>query len=144
MPKPVLSDSLFNAGDVATAVLNEADLQITNENLAVTNISSNFSFQNSYSEWYGFQCYAFMGFVFISFGCAKNYSNVSSGDVIASLDDSDYYPSAGMNLVTVGYQGDLAERIFIGTNGEIQVAGPINAGSDNNFYILVNGWYKYN
>ena len=42
MPKPVLSDSLFNADDVATAILDEANLQVTNQNLGVTDITSSF------------------------------------------------------------------------------------------------------
>ena len=143
MSKPILSELEYNADDVASAILQQADLSIANEDLGVGDISDKFSFQNSYNQWYDFQCYSFMGFVFVSFGCYKNASTVSSGDVIASISDSDYHPSTDMNLQTIGYEGDLAERIYLATDGDIKVAGPVNAGSDNNFYILVNGWYRH-
>ena len=68
MPKPVLSDSLFNADDVATALVNNYNLAVSNQDFAVTEISSNFSLETGWDSLY-VKAFAFNGFVFINLEC---------------------------------------------------------------------------
>ena len=90
MPKPVLSDSLFNADDVATAILSEANLQVTNQDLGVTDISSAFVLSTNWNTWQGHRAYKFNGFVFIWMGTYKG-SSASNGEVWMTINNSDFY-----------------------------------------------------
>lgn len=142
MPKPVLSDSLFNADDVATAVLAEANLQVANSSLGVTDISNVFDLNSSVwthdpNSKHGFY---FNGFVFFT---AYFYaSNVpASNTVIYSISNSDYRPHAVYNLPGTGWQGDSASRVEVRTNGDIVIKDPYEAVG-NGYYITVNGWWR--
>ena len=72
MPKPVLSDSLFNADDVATAILSEANLQVANSDLGVTDITSSFVRDSNWVSSLGNdKCFKFMDFVFYNIGAYR-------------------------------------------------------------------------
>jgi len=138
MPKPILSDSLFNADDVATAILNKANLAITNENLNVVDRSSRFVVQSGVTS-YSIKAYSFMGFMFVNFHV--NIPSPTSGQDIYHIDDSEFYPSQDCYFPTISYGQDSAQYIEILTSGIIQVIEPDNpAGGWNG---LVNGWYRY-
>ncbi len=141
MPKPVLSDSLFNAGDVAEAVLSEASLQITNENLGVTDISSSFS-PSSGIGWNAGNFYKFNGFVFISVLITKA-STPSESEVLATITDSNNRPVSDFYFPVSGYQGDSAERIKFEPGGSIKVQTPVNP-SPTSWYVTLNGFYRVN
>lgn len=142
MPKPVLSDSLFNADDVATAVLAEANLQVANSSLGVTDISNKFDLNSS--DW-SHETTAKHGFYFNGFVYFTSYflrSNVpSSGTVIYTINDSDYYPHAVYYLPATGWQGDSGSRVQVQTNGQIIIKDPYEAVG-NGYYIVVNGWWR--
>jgi len=141
MPKPVLSDSLFNADDVATAVLQEANLQVTNSDLGVVDRTSLFSAQQGYGADGDNQAYSFNGFMFVSM-IFYNSSGASNQDTIASISNSDFYPVRKTYFNTISYQGDSAYRIRFETNGTAVVDDPNNLGTGI-FYITLNGWYRY-
>lgn len=143
MPKPILSDSLFNADDVATAILNEANLQIANENLAVTDVSSNFvptsanSAQTSENH-----CYKFNGFVFMNLYAVLD-GPTSGAHELFHVNDSALYPNFVYYYNQISYQRDTSEFIEIDTNGIIRAVG-INpgSGSDTAFRVFINGFYR--
>lgn len=141
MPKPILSDSLFNADDVATAILSEANLQVTNENLGVTDISTSISGASGVSQFFR-QAYAFNGFVFFSVEYAHLSSTPSDGETLSTITNSDYYPIAVTVAPCIGYQGDQAQYIRAETNGIIKVNNPINSGS-NDWRVAVNMFWRY-
>ena len=63
MPKPVLSDSLFNADDVATAILESANISVTNQDFAVVDRTSEFTNQSDMSV-NAKKFFSFNGFMF--------------------------------------------------------------------------------
>lgn len=137
MPKPVLSDSLFNADDVATAVLDEANLQVSNSFFAVTTVTDLFTLSSPYTidneVFYVFNKFAFVCMSFDS-------SSVSNGDIMGSI-NSDYLPVVDVVFPVTGYQGDTANYIKVKTNGDIQLSHPDNTGGSH-FYGSINGWYR--
>ena len=139
MPKPVLSDSLFNADDVATAVLNEANLQIANSNLGVTDIMSSIQLD---SDWTSYgndnQAYHFMGFVFISLACYR--TNPPGSDTMWRISDP-YRPSHQFKVPTVSHQGDTADFVSIQTGGDIVISSATNPGSSD-WHSIINAWYR--
>lgn len=142
MPKPILSDSLFNADDVATAILAEANLQVANSNLGVTDITSSFARNSSWSDYKTNKVFIFMGFVFYNLGAIKT-STPSSGDAIWTISDSNYFPSHQYHTNTITYSGDSANLIEMNTTGTITINNPDQpSGSDANFRVLINGWYR--
>jgi hypothetical protein len=144
MPKPVLSDSLFNADDVATAVLAEANLQVTNNELGVSDGSSLISFASGWqlgNSNYPNQLYTFNGFGFISLYCNHSGGTPSSTDLIATISNSDYFPSVRTIMPTISYQADSATMVEIHTNGDILCISPNNLGLST-FYVTINGFYK--
>lgn len=142
MPKPVLSDSLFNADDVATAVLAEANLQIANSDLGVADITSSFVRNSNWSSYRYDKVFKFMGFVFFSLGAVKT-STPSDLEVIWTISDSALHPSDQYHTNSITYQGDFSNLIEIKTNGEIPVRDPVQgSGSDASFRVLINGWYR--
>lgn len=139
MPKPVLSDSLFNADDVATAVLAEANLQITNDNLGVSVISSIHSLEPGWSVS-SFRLIYFNGFVYWS-GLYSHAGGIpNNGEVFAVINDADYRPTDDYVFPSTGYQADSNYRIRVATNGNIIVDDPVNQGQAN-YYIVVNGFW---
>lgn len=141
MPKPVLSDSLFNADDVATAILSEANLQISNSNLGVTDISSSFSHNSNWS-FSGFHAFKFNGFVFIA-GQASTSSTPSGNDLtMSTITDSTVRPTSDTAMPTASYEGDTGNFVKVYTTGEVFISAPINVGSGA-FYVVFNGFYRY-
>jgi hypothetical protein len=143
MPKPVLSDSLFNADDVATAVLAEANLQVTNQDLGVTSHGSSIA---TLSSGWGHQVtanfYSFNGFMFFSFVCEHAGGSPAHAETFLTINDSDYYPIADFSCPSISYQGDNAYRIQINTSGEFKVLDPGNSGASS-FYICCNAHYRF-
>lgn len=140
MPKPVLSDSLFNADDVATAVLAEANLQVTNQDLGVTDISSSFVLSTNWIAWQGHRAYKFNGFVFIWMGTFKQ-TNASNGEVWMTINNSDYYPNANTVFPTASHAGDTANLIQVQTNGNWIISDPYTP-SNADQRIIINGFYR--
>jgi hypothetical protein len=140
MPKPVLSDSLFNADDVATAVLSEANLQIANSNLGVTDISSSFTLNTSTWGHNSEHMYLFNGFVFLS-SYLTSSSTPSSNTVIYSISNSDYRPIERYRFPATGYQADSGSSVEIRTDGDIVIKDPTNTG-DTTYFVVINGWYR--
>lgn len=142
MPKPVLSDSLFNAGDVATAVLAEANLQVTNNDLGVVDRSSLWSYGTGFANSnHGIRAYSFNGFMFISINCTST-STPSNGATVIQISDSDFYSNEKLSAPTVSYQGDLAYTLEINTSGTVNVLLPTNVSAVE-YYIVANFWYRF-
>lgn len=141
MPKPVLSDSLFNADDVATAVLSEANLQIASSSLGVTDITNKFILGSNWNAYRTNACHHFNGFVFFFLSTYKD--GVSNGDVMCSINDSDYFPYQDYYVNIHDYQGDTAEGIQIHTSGQFIVKNPSNPGSTN-YHVNIQGFYRIN
>ena len=138
MPKPVLSDSLFNAGDVATAVLAEANLQVANSDLGVTDKSSIFVVQSGTTS-YASKAFAFNGFMFINL--YFNISSPTNPQEMYHISDSDYYPNATCYYPTISYNQDSAQYIEITTSGVVKVVEPYNPSGGWNG--VINGWYRF-
>tara|TARA_R100000808_G_C2151205_1_gene160149 strand:+ start:1084 stop:1506 length:423 start_codon:yes stop_codon:yes gene_type:complete len=138
MPKPILSDSLFNADDVATAILNKANLQITNNLFGVTHLTNLFSPVSGVSIYiqHGF---AFNGFMFCQCRGAKS-SIPSTGSKILDI-DSNYTPNMDQIFPTVAFQGDLANYLMFTDDSEVIVHNPKNEG-DGEWYFALNGFYR--
>lgn len=142
MPKPVLSDSLFNADDVATAVLAEANLQIANSNLGVTDISSHFTLQSGWTvdaEHFLF----FNGFVWWSGYYRHSGGTPNNPETFITIDNSDYRPQTEWRLPAIGNQADTGSRIVINSNGDIEINGPSNVGSST-FHLVTSYFWNVN
>lgn len=129
MPKPVLSDSLFNADDVATAVLAEANLQVTNSDLGVVDRANKFTLNNPPFEnnAHSINAHSFNGFMFLNFSVYSTTMQ-SNGDTIYTINDSDFYPTTAFTSVGLGYEGDLVNFVRATTGGVIQISHPSNSG----------------
>lgn len=142
MPKPVLSDSLFNADDVAEAVLDEANLQITNNQLGVSDISSSFTLQSGFL-WTNPHVLFFNGFVFFSGYFKHGGGTPINQETFVTIDHSGYRPSNNFSTNGVGYQADTGNHILIKTNGNIEIHDPTNQGNSD-FYFTINCVYHVN
>ena len=141
MPKPVLSDSLFNANDVATAILDNAELSVTNQDFAVVNQSSVFSHDSAYTV-NEFQAYSFNGFMFVS-GQLVYTTTPSSGDTFTTVNNSNYYPVSDAVFPGIGYQQDSVGYLKLSSStGEFQIYSPTNLGIAP-FYISFNGFFRF-
>mgnify|MGYP001251765464 CR=1 FL=1 len=141
MSKPVLSELEYNASDVASAILSKADLSVTNEDLGVTDQSSLFTFQSGWAETNKF-CYSFNGFMFVCLTCKHSDSDPGNPETFCVISDSDYYPIETMFAPTVSYQGDTAQYVILGSDGDIKVQHFLNQ-SHSSYYMAVNCWYRY-
>tara|TARA_Y100001938_G_C7974352_1_gene370968 strand:- start:271 stop:699 length:429 start_codon:yes stop_codon:yes gene_type:complete len=141
MPKPVLSDSLFNANDVATAILDSAELSVTNQDFAVADRSSEFTIDSFWTSALYSNFYSFNGFMFVNFYVYRSGSGPSHGQVIYSVSSS-FAPNSVYSFNTSSHEGDTAEHIKFTTNGDFEVHNPDNEGS-NSYYVVVNGWYRF-
>jgi len=140
MPKPVLSDSLFNANDVATAILDSAELSVTNQDLGVVDRSSLFTFA---SGWAGTKiAFSFNGFMFLNINCNHAGGTPADAETMLSTSDASFYADQAYFMPTLGYEGDRGTYVRIGTDGIINVHNPVNL-SNANFYVLANGWYRF-
>lgn len=142
MPKPVLSDSLFNADDVATAILSEANLSIANSLLGVTDRSSLFNTQSGWTT-HNLNVYSFNGFMFFMAEFQHNGGLPTSHENIWVINDSNYYPIENSYMPTISYEGDTASTIYFKTDGDIQILYPVEGGSNTNWYGIINGWYRF-
>ena len=145
MPKPVLSDSLFNADDVATAVLAEANLQVTNNDLGVSDITDQFTVNSNWLTGGTYPnkliAYHFNGFVFFGLHIYKQNATPTTGEVIVTIDNADYRPGTTFSAPTVSHEGDTAMHVQILTNGDITINYAVNAGGSN-FSVLVNCFWR--
>ena len=141
MPKPVLSDSLFNADDVATAVLAEANLQIANSNLGVTDISSSFTPASGFSLDYPCKAFHFMGFIFVQFGLGIS-STPSNGATLVTIGDSSYYPSYNVVATSVSHQAETVSQVEISSGTSLIKLGTIHNAGDAYYRIRCNFFYK--
>ena len=142
MPKPVLSDSLFNADDVATAVLAEANLQIANSNLGVSDISSSVTLQSGWTVSHLKFLY-FNGFVFWGGFFTHGGGTPANNEAIATIDDANYRPTEIWRCQAIGFQTDSGSNVRILTNGRIEIEDPVNTGHTN-FYVQINNFYHIN
>lgn len=142
MPKPVLSDSLFNADDVATAILAEANLQVTNSDLGVNDRSSKVTFISGLDDLV-FGAYSFNGFFFIHFHCKiPDASPPNNAYKICEINDADFYPITTFNFPTVSYQGDTGLSFRFESNGEGKIISFSNPGASS-FHLTINGFFRY-
>ena len=141
MPKPILSDSLFNASDVASAILSEADLSTINLNFAVTDRTSLFSTLNSYElHSDGAGAFSYNGFMFVNFRIYRE-SGAYDGNCL-EITDSNYYPTKVHCFPTISHEGDRANMVKFKTDGKVEMHLPSNFGVDV-FYSVINGWYRF-
>ena len=140
MSKPILSELEYNASDVASAILENADLSVTNQDFGVADCSDDFTIQTGFSES-GLQAYSFNGFMFIMMS-VYSASTPDNGDNIYYNSNQDKRPSEVTFMPSISYQGDSANQITFNTNGYIVVSHPYNPqGGDWN--AVVNGWYRF-
>jgi hypothetical protein len=138
MPKPVLSDSLFNAENVAEAIVDNIDLGVLNTNLALTDVTSSFTIESGWTTLATTRAYKFNGFIFINFGCY--YDSPADGTHIFTM-TSDVTPTNEFVAPSASYQGDTAYYIAFKTDGTIELKLPNNPGSIN-FHTVVNAFYR--
>ncbi len=139
MPKPVLSDSLFNADDVATAVLNNANLQIANNSLGVTDVSDQYTIVGSFLTWHTLYAFKFMDFIFLNASTYQNNVGNASGNLWSMT--SDVTPTNDYHCGTISHHGDTAEYIRIGSNGNISYSNMVD-NSSSYWHVIINCWYR--
>ena len=141
MSKPILSELDYNASDVASAILSQADLSVTNEDFGVTDRTSLFTVGGGFSVG-NKQAFSFNGFMFISASFARS-STPGGSDALLSISDSDFYPINNTVFPTVSYEGDTAEYLTVSSStGEFTVSAPENV-SASAYYGVFNGWYRF-
>lgn len=144
MPRPVLSETTFNSDNIATSILQQANLQISNSDLGVTDITNSFVRASNWNAWLGDKCFIFNGFVFLNLSSYISSTHLGSSQHVTAwnINNSDYYPGYDANLITSSYQGDQSLSIKVTTGGAISVEYPHNVGGDTNFHVVINGWYR--
>lgn len=141
MPKPVLSDSLFNADDVATAILQQANLSVTNQDFGVTDKTSIFVTDSSWQDRSYNQAYSFNGFMFLS-GIWSTSSTPNNGDYVFTISDSDFYPIKDTYFNSISYQGDSLWSLILTSSGQGYIQDATN-NSNPTFYVAINGFYRF-
>jgi hypothetical protein len=140
MPRPVLSETTFNSDNVATSILQQANLQITNENLGVTDKSSIFTLQTGFSET-NLKAFAFNGFMFLQFFASSN-PVPANATKIYQISDSDFYPNDTYYTHTISYQGDGSEYVGMRSDGSIKIHYGTNSGQTT-WYCVVDTFYRF-
>lgn len=144
MPRPILSETTFNSDNIATSILQQANLQIANSSLGVTDVSNKFDVYDSSvnEDTSAKKCYEFMGFIFINL--RPVVANASGNVYLYQINDSDYYPDVYYYGNTISYQKDSVNAIVIyPTNGIISGDSvDVPSGSDANFRFNINMWYR--
>lgn len=140
MSKPILSELEYNASDVASAILNNADLAIANEDLGVTDRSSDFSVGTG---WAGsIIAYSFNGFMFVNSGIYHaGTGQPAHGETMFSNSETTTRPNQSYTVASLGYQADSAV-VEAKTDGTFTINDPDNQGISN-FYATVNFWYRF-
>ncbi len=141
MSKPILSELEYNASDVASAILSQADLSVTNQDFAVTDRTTNFTLQSGWTD-NGCKMFSFNGFMFLSIFIYHSVDEPSEGEVIFQVDNSDLYPTTDFFFNTISGAGDLANYIKINSSGQLQIFDPIDYG-DSLFRVVTNGFYRF-
>lgn len=141
MAKPILSELEYNADDVASAILSQADLSVTNEDLGVTDRSSDFSIQSGWSDNYS-AFYSFNGFMFVMFYASHAGGVPDHMEAIFSNSNDDTRTSEVYVFPSVGSEGDTSANIRALTDGDIVVSAPVGAG-DPGYFVNINGWYRF-
>jgi predicted methyltransferase len=144
MPRPVLSETTFNADNIATAILQQANLQITNSQLGVTDITSEFVRQTGWSQQEDSHCYLFNGFVFFYLNAIKE--SVPSNNEVIWIIGTDYRPEDTYQAPFITYQGDTGNTIYFYSDGNVKISHPISNLADSSgqtsFRVVINGWYR--
>ena len=147
MPKPVLSDLEYNADDVASAILSNADLSVTNQDFGVEDITEYFVKESGFASWSDEKCVLFNGFVFVSLNTYINdgHANYNATGMDAyTITNSDYYPNQDYWMTSSSHQDDTSLAIMIKDTGKIFVSNAVEQGADDNHHIVINGWYRVN
>tara|TARA_B100000700_G_scaffold300452_1_gene368607 strand:- start:14 stop:454 length:441 start_codon:yes stop_codon:yes gene_type:complete len=145
MSKPILSELEYNADDVASAILEQADLSVTNQDFAVGDQRSSLELQSGWSNMPSNlppYLYTFNGFAFIAVSCYHPGGSPSSGEVFLKITNSDFHPVEKIHFPTTGYQGDTGEYVVFQPDGDVEIQNPDNAGASD-YYLTINGWYRY-
>jgi hypothetical protein len=140
MPRPVLSETTFNSSNIASAILEQADLSVTSEDLGVVDRSSVFTPDSNYSVIHKVM-YSFNGFMFVSYQSYRTGTPAHQSGVM-TITDSDFFPNQTYHVSTIGWQGDVAEHCSINTNGNINIHNPTNV-SHEYYYVQFNCWYRF-
>ena len=141
MSKPILSELEYNADDVASAILQKADLSLTNENLGVTDIASILVAQSGWALEFE-QMFAFNGFAFVCFRCSHAGGTPSHNEALLYLNDSDYHPIDTFLFPSVSHLGDYSQRVEVRDDGYFYVNSPAQDPTDT-YYIVINGYFRY-
>lgn len=140
MPRPVLSETTFNSDNIATSILSQANLQVANSNLGVTDITSNFfSVQSGWTLEYS-NVFTFNSIVFFQLTCPHT-GTPAIAEHFASIQNSDYYPTKSNRFVTSSFEGDTAWHVELTTSGQFKIRDPEDPGSSGLYYIMVTGAY---
>ena len=145
MSKPILSELEYNADDVASAILSQADLSVTNQDFGVSDESDNLEIQEGWLNNPGVTApylFTFNGFGFFSCSIYHSGGTPSNPECFMKITNSNFHPTDRIHMPTVGYQGDTGQFVYLESNGDISIASP-EAEGDATFYIVVNGWYRY-
>jgi len=140
MPKPILSDSLYNASDVSQAIIDTIDLSVINTNLGVVDRSSIITPTSGFDFYYK-NVYSFNGFMLVSIYIKHTGSGVTT-EQLGTVTDSNFYPITQAVFPSVSRAGDLAQAINFNTNGTIIVDEPVDANSDG-WWSMINGFYRF-
>ena len=121
MSKPILSELEYNANDVASAILQEADLSIANEDLGIVDRTSLFDEQNSYELASGTYAgaYSFNGFLFVNFSVDRDQPYAGA---CLQCSDSDFYPTVVTTMPTISHEGDRANYVEFDTSGNVNIS----------------------
>jgi len=140
MSKPILSELEYNADDVASAILEQSDLAITNEELGFSDVSSYITKNGSWTDWHDRKALKFQKIIFIYLN--GYYSSVPANDtIIFTIDDADLRPEETVVIPgAYSYEGDNATLYKVKTNGDITVENPISAGDDT-WRFIINATY---
>jgi len=140
MPKPVLSDSLFNADNVATAILSQANLQIASSDLGVADVTSIFTAGTDVTL-YNMKAFTFNGFMFVQ-GRGED-SSPAHNSTVMTISDSNYRPYYQTIMPSVAYEGDTMAMLIFQTNGDVQTSYPVNVGTSTSLFFVFNGFYRF-
>ncbi len=141
MSKPILSELEYNASDVASAILAAADLSVTNEDFAVSEVKDDFTLQTGWTATTK-QMFTFNGFMFIS-SHVVHYGDVPDPDEVIYINsNTETRPSENYSFPALGLQGDLANNIVANSSGDIFVSNPEGSG-DASWQVSFNAWYRY-
>tara|TARA_Y100000310_G_C20621536_1_gene783595 strand:+ start:315 stop:752 length:438 start_codon:yes stop_codon:yes gene_type:complete len=142
MSKPILSELEYNASDVASAILSQADLSVTNEDFGVTDISSEYTATSGWNINSDSTAFSFNGFIFVSFLLNHAGGEPSDGEKFMDV-SADYKPVAKSFFPTVSHQADTGYNVSAKTDGGFYIALPHAPGADVSFYVVFNGFYRY-